>query len=361
VVERVEREREAKAEASAAEHPKEAPRDPETRSHTRMCVGCGQRVPVPDELGDLVRLVLGPGGQVVVDARGGGFGRGAHVHARRGCLERAVARGLPRAANGRPLTAVLPASASVGPNVDDDATAADSAEPLSVATLARAIQVAMNRRAAGLLAAAARGRHVARGADAVSAAWDRGEAKLVLVACDAAASADLRAVRCAIAVGSAVAWSTKQKIAAVLGGGNVDLPGTALDDVGGGTAVVAITSDALARAVRAAVQSENAAAALAMGRDGLGTVQSHRPRRKGGSTRSRTRTPDGNDGNEARSGLQAGVPVARPAPVRRPPRVDSGGSHGSESRTEPGSVGRRHGGRRAESRALSTKDRRGGA
>ena len=61
----------------------------------RTCVGCGERVEIPRSESPssvLVRLVLGPGGEVAVDAAGGGFGRGAHVHPRPGCVEKAALR-----------------------------------------------------------------------------------------------------------------------------------------------------------------------------------------------------------------------------------------------------------------------------
>jgi predicted RNA-binding protein YlxR (DUF448 family) len=61
--------------------------------HERTCVGCGERC-AP---GELIRLVLAPSGEIAVDAAGGGFGRGAHVHARGACLRQAATRGLLRA------------------------------------------------------------------------------------------------------------------------------------------------------------------------------------------------------------------------------------------------------------------------
>src|SRR5580693_9202449 len=73
---------------------------PPTDPRTRTCVGCGEQV-AREAPGDLVRLVLGPDGEVAVDARAGGFGRGAYVHARRPCLERAVKGGLARSAKGK--------------------------------------------------------------------------------------------------------------------------------------------------------------------------------------------------------------------------------------------------------------------
>src|SRR4051812_19301291 len=109
----------------------------------RTCVGCGERVDLASGSAlDLIRLVFGPAGEVAVDARGGAFGRGAHVHARRPCLERAVPRGLSRAIKGK-----------VGVVVTEGGPAA-----LTVESLAQAIQDAVDRRIEGLVAAAARSR-----------------------------------------------------------------------------------------------------------------------------------------------------------------------------------------------------------
>ena len=71
----------------------------------RTCVGCGERVPVDRARDEMVRLVLLPaqhGMEVAVDLAGHSSGRGAWVHGRTQCLERAAARGLARPlADGR--------------------------------------------------------------------------------------------------------------------------------------------------------------------------------------------------------------------------------------------------------------------
>jgi uncharacterized protein len=56
---------------------------------TRSCLGCRQRRPKRD----LVRLVRGADGVVVVDARGIRPGRGAYVCAEIACVERALKAG----------------------------------------------------------------------------------------------------------------------------------------------------------------------------------------------------------------------------------------------------------------------------
>ncbi len=225
------------------------------QGRTRTCVGCGERVAVLGPGGaDFVRLILGPGGEIAVDSKGGGFGRGAHVHARRACVERAARAGLLRATKGA-AHLVLEGGES------------DKGAPLSAESLARAIQRSMDRRIEGLLGAAGRSRQVARGADAVTSACHRGEGHLVVVACDAAAAADVGEVRHAVAEGRAVAWGTKERLGAVVAPsavrGRLGSPHTKYTSEGVG--VVAITSRKLAEGLRQAVQAANAVTPVAMG------------------------------------------------------------------------------------------------
>ncbi len=184
----------------------------------RSCVGCG--------------------------ARGGGFGRGAHVHARPECLRRAVERGLSRSAKARVHTIQT-----------DAADPAAGTVPLDVQSLAQAIQRAMDRRIEGLLSSASRSKQVFLGADAVSGASHRGEADLVLVATDAAAAADLSAVRLAVAEGRAVAWGTKARL------------GELLFRAGSGRAlgVLAVASRSLAGSLGASVRIADACATVVAG------------------------------------------------------------------------------------------------
>ena len=234
------------------------------RGRTRTCVGCGERVEVLDPANaDFVRLILGPGGEIAVDPKGGGFGRGAHVHARRACLERAVRSGLPRVTKGK-AHVVCDLGASPPTRPDSPAPPAgesDKSEALSTDSLARAIQRSMDRRIEGLLRAAVRSRQVARGADAVTGACRRDEAELVLVACDAAAAADLTEVRRAVSEGRAVAWGTKERLGAIvaLGAvrGRLRAPSQMVPSPEG-VGVVAIASRKIAGALRQAVQAANA-------------------------------------------------------------------------------------------------------
>jgi predicted RNA-binding protein YlxR (DUF448 family)/ribosomal protein L7Ae-like RNA K-turn-binding protein len=278
--------------ATVAVQRDETPRAEEAlRGRTRTCVGCGERVEVLDPANaDFVRLILGPGGEIAVDPKGGGFGRGAHVHARRGCLERAVRVGLPRVTKGKAHV------------VFDLEGESDKSEALSTDSLARAIQRSMDRRIEGLLRAAVRSRHVARGADAVTGACRRDEAELVLVACDAAAAADLTEVRRAVAEGRAVAWGTKERLGAIVApvavrsrlGSPSQVPGPE------GVGVVAIASRRIAGALRQAVQTANAVTSVdpAQGRAPApeGTRARSRGERGSAGPRGAKRARDRSDG-----------------------------------------------------------------
>jgi len=205
------------------------PRAPSRRGHpaprTRTCAGCARAV----DRAELIRLVLANDGEIAVDAHQGSFGRGVHVHPHPECLARAARGGLARAAK-RQLR--------IG------------GTPLSAASLASAIEAATAQRLTGLLASAVRTRSVALGADAVTAACERGEAKLVVVATDAAAAAELTQVRRAVADGRAVAWGTKASLGAACRAGRTE-----------GIAVLALSSSTLASAFRQAVSVLDACAA----------------------------------------------------------------------------------------------------
>ncbi|WP_438032175.1 DUF448 domain-containing protein [Sorangium sp. So ce204] len=229
-------------------------REPFEKGRVRTCVGCGERVGVDDVRGarPLVRLILGPGGVVAVDPGDGGFGRGAHVHPQQGCLSAAVARGLARAAKGR-VHAIVGAAGGGAEGVDDQA---QGVEPLTTVSLARAIREATERRLQGLLRAAVRSQSVAMGADAVVRSCVRGEAALVLVACDAAAGADLPEVRRAVAEGRAVAWGSEQGLGALAGGPREH-----------GVGLMAISSASIAAAVANAAHVVDTCARVERGED----------------------------------------------------------------------------------------------
>jgi predicted RNA-binding protein YlxR (DUF448 family) len=166
---------------------------PVRTSRQRTCVGCGAR----DDAGALLRLVVasdagGPKheiGEVVFDLAGGSFGRGAHVHAVRACIEK-TPRGLARAFRG----AVKVDAAAVGKRLVE----------------------ACDRRIAGLLVAARRARALALGADAAREALAEG-APLAVLAADAGSIAVTAEVQRCVAEGRAIAWSTKNEIGRLLG------------------------------------------------------------------------------------------------------------------------------------------------
>jgi predicted RNA-binding protein YlxR (DUF448 family) len=165
------------------QQPKSEPRAP--KRPVRTCVGCGQQ----DDAAAMVRLVLVEGGEVAFDLAGGAFGRGAHVHARPECLEKAP-RGLSRAFKQ---------------DVRSDARAVGSA-----------LIAACDRRAAGLVMAARRTGALAVGADASLEAVRRG-APLLVVAVDAGNAATAHEVGRAVTEGRAVAWKTKSDLGAWIG------------------------------------------------------------------------------------------------------------------------------------------------
>ncbi|MGC4086420.1 MAG: DUF448 domain-containing protein [Polyangiaceae bacterium] len=175
----------------------------------RTCIGC--RSPV--DAGELVRLVLGPEGEVVVDLAGGAFGRGAWVHPRPDCISKALPAGLSRAFKTQ---------------VRDDASSV-------LATL----RAAAHRRVQGLMQAARRTRKLEAGATAVEQAVQERRAALVLVASDARASAELGWLAPLIANGQALAFGSKDLFATWLGRSE--------------TALVAITDARIARHAQQAI------------------------------------------------------------------------------------------------------------
>ena len=127
----------------------------------RTCVGCRSVEP----LGELVRLALGPGGQVAVDHPRKLGGRGAWVHASVSCVRDAVKRGgIARALECGRVS-------------------------FSAPELVEALRVRFASRASSLLSAARRAGRAEVGTDAVVAAVRSGAARLVVVASDAAAGA----------------------------------------------------------------------------------------------------------------------------------------------------------------------------
>jgi predicted RNA-binding protein YlxR (DUF448 family) len=171
----------------------------------RTCVGCRATV----EAVELVRLVLSPEGDLVVDLHGGSFGRGAWVHARPSCLAAAPAS----------LSRALRATVRSTPG---------ELHSLFTAAAARRIQ--------GLILAARRTRRLDAGASAVQAAVEGRRAALLVVATDARAAAEHGWLAPLVANGSALAWGEK-----ALFGAWLSRPDTAL---------LAITDRGLAQEIR---------------------------------------------------------------------------------------------------------------
>lgn len=148
----------------------------------------------------MIRLVQAPAGttgvNVVVDAAGGAFGRGAYVHATASCLAQAE-RGLARSFRG-PVHAPAPA-------------------------LTEAIGAALERRARGLLSTAFRLRKVEIGKDAAFAQLAAHPNILLLVACDAGSLAHSHEVTLAVARGNAVAFGTRTILGELFGRDEVAL------------------------------------------------------------------------------------------------------------------------------------------
>lgn len=165
-----------------------------TPKGARTCVGCQEA----DAREALVRLVVdgeGDATTVVVDAAGGAFGRGVHVHPRPDCIEKATKGGLARS---------LKVNVKIKP-----------------ADLANEIGAAFGRRASGLLASAKRAKKVAMGADASVQALAETPHAVVVVATDAAHASTLGPVQRAVVEGRAVAWLDRNELGAIFGRADV--------------------------------------------------------------------------------------------------------------------------------------------
>lgn len=177
--------------------------------HQRTCIGC-TKTGVPE---GMVRLVLGDAGDVAVDAAGGAFGRGAHVHASHDCIEAACHGGLSRAFK-RDVR-------------------------LEPAALRASIREAYIRRAAGMILGARRAGHLAVGTESVLDAWNsKKKPGLVVMAADAGSIVS-RFER-AVAEGRAVVFGTKPELGELFGSSE--------------TAVFAVCHDGVARALQHVIE-----------------------------------------------------------------------------------------------------------
>ena len=177
----------------------------------RTCVGCGAKSG-PDELLRTVALSdpahESDAVQVAFDLTGKETGRGAWVHARMSCLQRACARGFARSFKA-PVAA-------------------------TVEELVQQLNLTATRRLNGLLLAASRARHLVCGRDAVKEVLP--VAALIVMATDARSVAKDSALQRAGLEGKIVCWSTKAELGHLLGRAEVG--------------VFAITEHSLAEAMR---------------------------------------------------------------------------------------------------------------
>ncbi len=174
----------------------------------RTCVGC--RKATARET--LVRWVLDPNGGVVPDLAGKAFGRGAWLHATPACLSKA-AGGFSRSFKHR--VEVKPAE------------------------LEGLLYEAAHRRVGSLLRVAACTGKLAVGGVAVRQMLARGQARLLVIACDARAAIQYPAIERAVAEGRAVAWGNKAELGSLLG----------REEVG----VIAVLDDGLGAALKSTV------------------------------------------------------------------------------------------------------------
>lgn len=139
----------------------------------------------------MIRLVLGEDGALGVDLAGRAFGRGAWVHPRPECIQRAAQGGFGKSFKAR---------------VD--------AHPGAVLELVRA---AADRRVEALIASARRSGNAAPGSDVAREAVEHGRAELLVVAADARASAQAPFVARVAAAGKVVIWGDKEALGRATG------------------------------------------------------------------------------------------------------------------------------------------------
>ncbi|MBI4955675.1 MAG: DUF448 domain-containing protein [Myxococcales bacterium] len=283
------------------------------RARTRRCVGCGASVELERARRELVRLVLVPavGGRgVVADPSGRQGGRGAWLHARRECLERAARGGLARAAKER---------------VD-----------VSARELAASLVDAAHRRAVRLVLAARRSGKLAIGSSAVAAAWRDGRAASLVVARDARAAAELDAVRGAVGVGRVIAWSDEAELGQLLACAAQEREGVG---------VLALESPSLAVALAAAVAVEQGLAAEASGAERPDGARRSRARAATADVRSRTtaRSDASGGATDANDHNLSGPRDARSGDTFARSRDEGprGGNAPAPSAARPGPEGRR--------------------
>ncbi len=153
----------------------------------RTCVGCRSE----DESDAMIRLVLGEDGALAVDLAGRAFGRGAWVHPRTDCIERAARGGVDKSFKAR--------------------TGVDANSVL------QNVRAAANRRVEALIAAARRSGSASPGSEVARTAVEEGRALLLVVAEDARAAAQATFVTHVAAAGKVVIWGTKEALGRATG------------------------------------------------------------------------------------------------------------------------------------------------
>ncbi len=167
------------------------PAPQERRTRTRTCVGCGVRDDARAKSG-LVRVVA-RAGELEIDLSGRARGRGAYLHARPTCIDRAP-RGLARALRVSPRAAG------------------------TMADLGTRLAVACNYRTAALLLRARRINAVRIGDPQPSGLVPAGRPEpLTIVAVDAGSVMSSPSVLRAVAGGRALAWGTRSDLGVLLG------------------------------------------------------------------------------------------------------------------------------------------------
>jgi predicted RNA-binding protein YlxR (DUF448 family) len=172
-------------------------------------------------------VVLGPAAageraELAVDFAGTSFGRGAHVHVRPDCLERACRGGFARAFK-RPVVA-------------------------SPKGIARQIVESAEQRVRGLLLGARRAK-LLRFGDEARGVMETGEGSLAIVAVDAGSSGTKGALLGAVREGKVIAFGTKSELGGLFGREEV--------------AVVAVTHPGVAAQIHCARAAADAVSVLA--------------------------------------------------------------------------------------------------
>jgi predicted RNA-binding protein YlxR (DUF448 family) len=159
---------------------------------SRTCVTCRQRATRPE----LVRVVLGARGEIVVDLAGCAPGRGAWMHPVAKCVAGAPTR----------LSRVLRTEVRV-----------------TRQRMFESLRRAAHQRTVELLSSARRARALAVGAEAVAVAIDAGTSALIVAATDARAAVQTTKIGREISQGRGCAWGTQASLGALLGAATVDL------------------------------------------------------------------------------------------------------------------------------------------